>query len=134
MSKFRTQFGMFKHAPDLEKVDPVSLTQPDQSMSIQEIMRRFRAGLPLEGQRVPLYEGEDAVPIEVAHMDLIDREMALRAAKEELAETKKRVADAVREANNKRVQKIVDKRVAETLEQKARFEKQSTPNNESSKE
>lgn len=36
-----------------------SETIPDQSMSLHEIMRRFASGLPLGGQRVPEYDGED---------------------------------------------------------------------------
>lgn len=37
-----------------------SKTIPDQSMSIREIMKRYASGLPLGGQRVPMYdEGED---------------------------------------------------------------------------
>lgn len=121
MSKFRTQYE--GHVPTMEPGGGKSLTLPDQAMSIQEIMRRFAAGMPLEGQRVPLYEGEDAVPIELAHMDLIDRELALKAAKEELEATKKRVSDSMRKAQADRVQKIVDKRVADQLAAKERFDK-----------
>lgn len=37
-----------------------SLTVPDQSMSIPEILARYAKGLPLEGNnKVPLYEGEE---------------------------------------------------------------------------
>lgn len=108
MSRFNNQWGAFKVIP--EPGGGKSMTIPDQSMSIQELLRRFRAGMPLEGQRVPLYEGEDAVSVEVAQMDLIDRENALRAAQEELQATKDRVRRAVEENNVKRIERIIEAR------------------------
>jgi len=36
-----------------------SMTVPDQSMSIQEILVRFARGLSVSGERVPVYNGED---------------------------------------------------------------------------
>lgn len=39
--------------------DQPSETVPDQSMSVSEILRRFASGLPLGGEKVPLYEGDE---------------------------------------------------------------------------
>lgn len=36
-----------------------SKTIPNQSMSVREIMHRFANGLPITGQKVPVYEPED---------------------------------------------------------------------------
>lgn len=69
-----------------------SLTIPDQAMPISEILRRFAHGLPLSGEKVPLYDGgEDDLP-DFQNMELTDRMDAIAAAKSELNEirTKKR--------------------------------------------
>jgi len=76
-----------------------SLTVPDQSMSIGEIIRRFASGLPLGGQRVPLYEdeGEDMFDgVNPKSLDITERHDILHARLAErdsiLAEEKRRQA------------------------------------------
>lgn len=63
-----------------------SETVPDQAMSIHEIMRRFASGLPLGGQRVELYEGEDHIleGINPKTLDLSEIQEITENAKEEL--------------------------------------------------
>lgn len=39
-----------------------SETIPDQAMSVPEMIRRTKAGLPVTGVRVPFYSGEDYIP------------------------------------------------------------------------
>ncbi|QGF19321.1 hypothetical protein [Antarctic microvirus CAA_003_V_4] len=60
-----SQFKNTTNARQWEKTPEVnnspSLTIPDQTMSINEIVRRFASGLPLGGNRVPEYDGEDDV-------------------------------------------------------------------------
>ena len=58
------------------------MTIPDQAMSIQEILRRFAQGLPLGGQKVPLYD-ED-LPFDAQQfqkMDLADKAEYIEANK-----------------------------------------------------
>lgn len=65
-----------------EKNTMPSLTIPDQAMSIQEILRRFAQGLPLGGQKVPLYD-ED-LPFDAQQfqkMDLADKAEYIEANK-----------------------------------------------------
>lgn len=66
-----------------------SLTVPDQSMSIQEILNRYARGLPLDGQRVPVYHGEDNIFPDPKYMDLVDRAEFAEAAQEEIDRIKK---------------------------------------------
>lgn len=64
-----------------------SVTVPDQSMSIREIMDRFARGLPLDGERVPWYEGTDEEIQEngdfpdITRLDQVDRLMIAKEAK-----------------------------------------------------
>lgn len=121
--KFATAYNkVFRVQPEINPAP--SMTQPDQSMTIQEIMRRFANGMPLEGQRVPLYEGEDAIPIDIACMDLIDREEAIRTSTEELNALKERVKEAMAKQQEARVQRIVDKRLKAQQDAEAALRKQ----------
>lgn len=49
-----------------------SRTVPDQTMSVSEIMRRYAHGLPLDGQRVGFYEGDDSFTPDPKTLDLVD--------------------------------------------------------------
>ncbi|WNK13240.1 MAG: hypothetical protein [Microvirus sp.] len=59
MSMFKNNTNGNKWERQHEKNIQPSMTIPDQTMSISEIMRRFASGLPLGGMRVPEYDGED---------------------------------------------------------------------------
>ena len=56
---FRSPFNS-KNLPRNYEVNGMpSETIPDQSMSVKQIMQRYAQGMPLGGQREPIYEGED---------------------------------------------------------------------------
>jgi len=98
-----------------------SKTVPDQSLSIQEILKRYARGLPLSDTRTPLYEGEDEMP-DIEKLDLAEREMLADQYRQELEEIKAK-ANALAKANfEKRVKEEADKREAEKkrLEQLAK--------------
>lgn len=62
-----------------------SLTVPDQTMSLRQIMQRYARGLPIDGNRqLPLWEGEEGDGIEMKHLDPVDREEYIRSKEEEL--------------------------------------------------
>lgn len=69
----------FKHhynsKPDKGEVNNVpSLTIPDQTMSLREILRRYAAGYPVEGQKEPQYLGEEDDMPDIKKMDLSEIE------------------------------------------------------------
>lgn len=65
-----------------------SMTVPDQSMSVREIMTRYAKGLPLEGQKVAIWEGEESDMPDISRMDLADRQEYKEAAEAELQSIK----------------------------------------------
>lgn len=75
-----------------EKNTGVSMTIPEQAMTIKEIVSRYASGLPVSGARVPIYTGEDDDMPDLEHMDLADREAALIEAKERLDEIKSKLS------------------------------------------
>lgn len=71
--------------------DQPSLTIPDETMSVAEILDRYARGLPLGGSRVPVYEPDNDLP-DPRKLDLVERqELAARYA-EELKELKDKEA------------------------------------------
>lgn len=59
MSRFKTNYsGLDVQEPGEINNEP-SMTVPDQSMSLSEMVRRYASGLPVKGARVPLYEDTD---------------------------------------------------------------------------
>lgn len=84
---------------DYEKPVGPSLTVPDDSMSIREIVRRFASGLPVHGGRVGFYDEGDPMP-DISKMDLADKQEVIENAKSELEEINQRLT-AHKDARNK---------------------------------
>lgn len=66
-----------------------SETVPDQTLSIREILERYARGLPLDGQRVPIYDEDDEMP-DPKHLDLAERQELKEQYAEEIQEIKRR--------------------------------------------
>lgn len=95
----------FKHhynsTPDEGEInDEPSETVPDQSMSVSEIMRRFASGLPLGGEKVPLYEGDE---------DLLDGVNPKTLDLSEIAQIRDEFQKEVSELNTKADKKAAEK-------------------------
>lgn len=87
--QIRTPYNLEKHKQpvnDRSSKKP-SMTVPDQSMSVKEILDRFAKGLPIDGRKVPLYEGETNMP-DLRGLDLAERQALYEMAEEELNEIK----------------------------------------------
>lgn len=66
-----------------------SLTIPEQSMTVMELMQRHSAGLPLTGHRIPIFEGEDTMP-DLEKLDLSERYALMEKAQKEFNELKQK--------------------------------------------
>lgn len=96
-SKFRTNYN-HQAQPDSYTEGP-SMTQPDQAMSVSEIMARHRRGLPLPQSRQMFYGGDSDYP-NLSAMDKtekVDAQRNLQAyadnKQKELDELNKKRAD-----------------------------------------
>lgn len=89
-----------KDNPGYNGYEEPSMTIPGQAMSIQEMLARHVAGLPLDGAKVPLYEADETQPDDdllmghpdLSKMDLVDREEYLEQQRERLDVLQKRLA------------------------------------------
>lgn len=101
--KFQTLYNRdaFKQRGKEKRTKP-GLTIPDQSMTVLELKERYVRGLPLGGQRVPVYRGEEDDFPDLARMDISERaEYA-----EQLAEKIKAMKDDLMEQEKKK--KIIE--------------------------
>jgi hypothetical protein len=60
-----------------------SKTVPDQSMTLRELLVRYAKGLPLEGQKTPIWEGEEGFDIDPQKLDLAEIEELREKAEQE---------------------------------------------------
>lgn len=107
----------FYHTPEGPKQ-----TVPDQSLSIKEILDRYARGLPLGGQRIPVYEPDNDLP-DPRTLDLAERQelaerytaelLELRERENELKQRKvdaeKAAAEAAEEERYKKIQERLKK-------------------------
>lgn len=71
--KVRTIFNAQELRDTGEVNTSPSMTVPDQTMSVREIMDRYARGLPVGGSRLPQYDEEDDMP-DIKTLDLVERQ------------------------------------------------------------
>lgn len=79
-----------------------SMTIPDQTMSIKDIMARFTRGLPIEGGKTPIYYGEDNDFPDMSRLDISERQEIIENYQNELKDiqTRHQQKQASHEAKN----------------------------------
>lgn len=85
-----------------------SKTVPDQSMTLRELLVRYAKGLPLEGAKIPIWEGEEGFDIDPEKLDLAEREELAEKAREELKAINERVKEEVEKKKAKKRTTITD--------------------------
>lgn len=107
--KIRTPFNSKEFKKNYEVNDEPSMTIPDQTMSITEILRRYASGLPISGEKVPIYHDEEDLP-EWKTLDLSEKQ----ELKDQIAEDIRQYQVALQEQERKRkkeaAEKIIQKR------------------------
>lgn len=88
---FKNPYDFKNHKKKYEVNNMPSKTIPDQSMSIPELIKRYASGLPLGGQKVPMYDTDDTHDIlngrPFASYDLSEQHNIVKNAKQEYQET-----------------------------------------------
>lgn len=85
--------SILNYQPGLGEInDQPSNTIPDQTLSIKEILNRYARGLPIGGQKFPIYEGEDNDLPDPRHLDLAERDELAQRYAEEMLELRRKHA------------------------------------------
>lgn len=114
----RTQYNSRYHPKKQEINDEPSMTVPDMAMSINEIMKRFANGMPIDGGKVPMYEEEGDVmrSDEYKKLDLAEREEYMESVRQELIDIQKRVKERRAKVEQDNLDKIIEARVKAKME------------------
>lgn len=89
--KIRNPFTYQRQADAYETTDKPSMTIPDQTLSIREILARYSRGLPIDNTKVPIYDGEDEFYPDPKTLDLADRQAMRESVNQEIYELSKKV-------------------------------------------
>lgn len=72
-SRVKNSINAHEYTVDVERNGMPSMTVPDQTLSVREIMDRYSRGLPIGGSRMPLFDEADELP-DIKTLDLTERE------------------------------------------------------------
>lgn len=84
-----------------EKNYQPSLTVPNQSLSIKEILTRYAQGLGVDGIKVPVYNGEEDFDIDVKRLDLAEIQELKEANYQRIADLRKEMQDGIEKTRTK---------------------------------
>lgn len=115
MLKIKTPYNAKEFPVKGESSKLPSMTVPDQSMSVQEILRRYASGLSPLGERVPVYDGDEEVP-DLKKMDLAEIEQLKKDTSDYIANVGSEIRNKVKKPKFK--QKPIDFEEAEVVEEK----------------
>lgn len=115
--KWKTSLNASEFEKHYEINEGESMTIPDMSYSTRELLNRYAKGLPLDGVRVPIYEGEEPGMPDLTGLDLIDRRRVLEEVEQEILEIKERQRQKERERYDVERKKVVDDLVAKKIEE-----------------
>lgn len=91
MNKWKTAYNAHEFEKQYEINTMPSETIPDQTLSVKEIMDRFVRGLPVQGAKVPIYEGDESDLPDLSRMDLTERHETIERIKNEVETLKEKV-------------------------------------------
>lgn len=101
MLQIKTNYNYRDVLPTGEINNEPSLTVPDQSLTVSEILSRFTRGLPVSGARIPIYDVDDDMP-DPRTMDLADRQSYAEYAQEQISALKARQEEYARFISDKK--------------------------------
>lgn len=115
---FQTHYK--NHVMQYEENNMPSKTVPNQSMKIREILDRFTKGLPISGERVPMYHGEEGIidRSEFNRLDLTEQQEILEQARLNTQRTLERLRRKEGKQKKEEQEKIFRQKFEEELKEK----------------
>lgn len=101
--------------------DMPSLTVPDETMSIREILVRYAKGLPLGGAKVEIWEGEDNDLPDIRTLDISERAELAEIYTEEIKSIRKASKKTKKDENENKPNTVGEDQPADQTEQNAQM-------------
>lgn len=117
---FKTNYNAHKFSPRLERTTKPSITVPDQTMSVKEILDNFTRGIMPRDGRVPLYSGgsEYLDGVHPDSLDISEKFEIFQKAQHEFYEKKKSMEEKAKQKEQQEFDKLVKQKAEEYLKQK----------------
>lgn len=90
----KTSMNASEFPKNYEEITEPSLTIPDQTLTIREILDRYARGLSIDGVKNPLFDDEDFLP-DPRTLDLEERYQLAQQFEQELSDMKKPLSTIV---------------------------------------
>ncbi|AXH74465.1 MAG: hypothetical protein [Microviridae sp.] len=116
LPRIKTQMNAHLFEKVYEKNAGMSMTIPDQHLTVAEMVRRHRQGLPIDQSKGAQYLGGEPVP-NINEMDLVDRQAYIDQVADALVDVRARIDMRAKTAKEKSILAEVDKLFKERLEQ-----------------
>lgn len=106
----RTPYNSRLFPKNYEVNDLPSMTVPDQSMTVREMIDRHVRGIPFEAGKVPVYNGDDDFfdGQDFSKMELTDRMDLLEAQKQQVKDLSTNLTKQQRKAAKKAAEAVKD--------------------------
>lgn len=106
-----------------------SLAIPDQAMTMQELLDRQARGIPMVGEKFPIYYGEEDILPDFRHMDLADIQEHREMLAERIQQQREELAAQDEERKREDIQKWDDLR-RDIIASTTQFFKRKSPESE----
>jgi len=116
LPRIKTPLNAHLFPKDYEQNREPSQTTPGMSMTVLEMIRRHRSGLPIDQSKGALYQGDELIP-DISNMDLVDRHAYMDSVADALVEVKARLEADAKTKKQKEFLDQVDAAVREKLAQ-----------------
>lgn len=104
-----------------------SLTVPNQSMGIDEILKRHTLGLPMTGQRVELWEGDEQIMPDLKGLDLSEIQELREEAMEKITSIRERYAKEISKKEREKLLQEIKQEIEDSKKAEPQFNKETNP-------
>ena len=116
--------NILNYTPDAGQINDLpSLTVPDETMSIRELVQRYSRGLPIKGiDKEAIFQPDiDGIPFEV--LDISERHELMQEAQAKIKEFQ----DKQKEYNDKKLKEQQEKLIQDEVEKRLKAKEENEP-------
>lgn len=108
LNTFKSAYNMRDVMPDKQRFTKPSKTVPDQALSIEEVMKRLMAGIPVNSAREVVFNGDDVDLPDLERMDLSERHDYIKGVQDALKAAQKKRDEIAQFKQEKRNNRLIE--------------------------